>query len=216
MCLFLAVFAVAISPGLLSAQAMQQQAGPISVDLQNTLAKVDQSAQAAALDIAKLRIDKWKADSSEKRQAQSNAESLQRNMTAALPTLTTSVRTAPQDVAANFKLYRNLSALNDVLRALTESAGAFGPKQDFETLAQYTQSFDDYRRTLGDYVENLATSKEAELNRLRSQVRAAQSNPAPPPKKVIVDDDQPAPKKKPKKKQPATPPANATPPTNPQ
>jgi hypothetical protein len=185
---------------------MQQQTAPIAVDLQSTLAKIDQSAQSAALDIAKLRVDKWKADSSEKRQAQSNAESLQRNMTAALPTLTSAVRAAPQDVAANFKLYRNLSALNDVLKSLTESAGAFGPKQDFETLAQYTQSFDDYRRTLGDYVENLAATKEAELNRLRSQVRAAQSAPAPPPKKVIVDDDQPAPKKKANtKKKPATP-----------
>jgi hypothetical protein len=187
---------------------MQQQAGSPAVDLQSTLAKVDQGAQAAALDIAKLRIDKWKADSSEKRLAQSNAESLQRNMTAALPTLTAAVRTAPQDVAANFKLYRNLSALNDVLKSLTESAGAFGPKQDFETLAQYAQSFDDYRRTLGDYVENLAAGKEAELNRLRSQVRAAQSAPAPPPKKVIVDDDQPAPKKKTTKKKPAPPPSN--------
>src|SRR5437879_4121121 len=122
----LAVCATAITPGLLSAQGMQQQANPISVDLQNTLAKVDQSAQAAAMDIARLRIEKWKADSSEKRQAQSNAESLQRNMTAALPTLTSAVRTAPQDMAANFKLYRNLSALNDVLKSLTESAGAFG------------------------------------------------------------------------------------------
>jgi hypothetical protein len=191
---------------------MQQQAPPITIDLQNTLAKVDQSAQAAAMDIAKLRIDKWKADSGEKRQAQSNAESLQRNMTAALPTLTSAVRTAPQDVAANFKLYRNLSALNDVLKSLTESAGAFGPKQDFESLAQYAQTFDDYRRTLGDYVENLAAAKETELNRLRSQVRAAQSTPAPPPKKVIVDDDQPAPKKKATKKKPVPVP----PPANPQ
>jgi hypothetical protein len=201
----------------LSAQnAPTSQRQPPPVDLQNTLAKVDQTAQAAALDLARLRIEKWKADGREKQQAQSNAESLQRNLTAALPTLTAAVRNSPQDFGANFKLYRNLSALNDVLKTLTESAGAFGPKQDFESLAQYAEAFDDYRRTLGDYLENLAVAKEAELNRLRAQARGAQSNVAPAPKKVIVDDDQPAPKKKaPRKKPPAPSTPPATPPTTP-
>src|SRR5437879_6356027 len=139
---------------LLSAQAAQPttQAGPIAVDLQNTLAKIDQTAQAAALDVAKLRIEKWKADSRDKQQLQANADSLQRNITTALPTLTAAVRSAPQDVAANFKLYRNLNALNDVLRTLTESAGAIGPKQDFQALAEYGQAFDECRRSLGDYM----------------------------------------------------------------
>src|SRR5437899_10752157 len=97
------------------------QGTPVAVDVQNILAKIDQTAQAAALDIAKLRIEKWKTDSKDKQQAQSNADSLQRNMTAALPTLTAGVRSAPQDFAANFKLYRNLNALYDVLKSLTES-----------------------------------------------------------------------------------------------
>jgi hypothetical protein len=181
--------------------------------VQNTLAKIDQTAQAAALDIAKLRVEKWKTDSKNKQQAQSDADSIQRNVTAALPTLTSGVRSAPQDIAANFKLYRNLNALYDVLKSLTESAGAFGPKQDFESLAEYTQSFDEYRRSMGDYMENLASAKETELNRLRSQARALQT-PAPPPKKVIIDDDEASPKKKSTKKKPATaPPPN---PSNPQ
>jgi hypothetical protein len=194
-------------------QQPRQTAGPIAVDVQNTLAKIDQTAQAAALDIAKLRVEKWKTDSKNKQQAQSDADSIQRNVTAALPTLTSGVRSAPQDIAANFKLYRNLNALYDVLKSLTESAGAFGPKQDFESLAEYTQSFDEYRRSMGDYMENLASAKETELNRLRSQARALQT-PAPPPKKVIIDDDEASPKKKSTKKKPATaPPPN---PSNPQ
>jgi hypothetical protein len=216
-CTLLVATVLAISPISLSAQAAQQstQAGPIAVDLQNTLAKIDQTAQAASLDIARLRIEKWKTDSKDKQQLLSNADSLQRNMTTALPTLTAAVRSAPQDVAANFKLYRNLGALNDVLRSLAESAGAVGPKQEFESLAQYGQAFDEYRRSLGDYMENLAVAKEAELNRLRTQVRATQAAPAPAPRKVIIDDDQPAPKKKTTtKKKPATP--TAPPPSTPQ
>jgi hypothetical protein len=208
---------IAINANVLSAQAAQQttQAAPIAADLQSTLAKIDQTAQAAALDVARLRIEKWKTDSRDKQQLQSSADSLQRNMTTALPTLTAAVRNAPQDVAANFKLYRNLSALDDVLRTLAESAGSIGPKQEFELLAQYGQAFDEYRRTLGDYVENLAVAKEAELNRLHTQIRAAQSGPAPAPKKVIIDDDQPAPKKKNNtKKKPAAP--TTPPPSTPQ
>ena len=116
--------------------------------------------------------------------------------------MTTAVRTAPQDLAAKFKLYRNLNALYDVFKTLAESAGAFGSKQELESLAPYAESFDQHRRSLADYMENLAASKDAELNRLRTQAR---TQPAPAaPKKVIIDDDQPAPKKKAvKKKAPA-------------
>jgi hypothetical protein len=206
-----------ISPMFVFAQVAQPttQPAPIAVDLQNTLAKIDQTAQAAALDVARLRIEKWKTDARDKQQLQATADSLERNMTSALPTLTSAARNAPQDVAVNFKLYRNLNALNDVLRTLAESAGAIGPKQEFESLSQYGQAFDEYRRSLGDYTENLAVAKEAELNRLRTQARAAQAAPSPAPKKVIIDDDEPAPKKKANtKKKPASQPA--PPPSTPQ
>jgi len=168
-----------------------------SVDLQGTLSHIDRSAQDAALQIAALRIEKWKTESSEKQRSKANADSLQRNMTEALPGLTSAVRTRPQDLAANFKLYRNLSALNDVLNRLAESAGAFAPKQEFESLARYANEFDESRRTLGDYLESLTVAKEAELVRLRS---AATTAAAPArPKKVIVDNE-PDPPPKPKKK----------------
>src|SRR5436190_22424255 len=136
---FLFALFTVIASGATNLSAQNQprnpQSGPIAVDVQNTISKVEQTAQAAALDIAKLRIEKWKMDSKDKQQVQSDADSVQRNLTAALPTLTAGVRSAPQDVAANFKLYRNLNALYDVMKSLTESAGAFGPKQDFESLA---------------------------------------------------------------------------------
>ncbi|MCU1285718.1 MAG: hypothetical protein JWO13_2068 [Acidobacteriales bacterium] len=199
----LVTLALALSSNSL-AQNSRSTPAPPAVDLQGTLAKVDQTAQAAALDIAKLRIDKWKADANDKRQAQSNADSLERNMTTALPALTSGVRSAPQDFSANFKLYRNLNALYDVFKTLAESAGAFGSKQEFESLAPYAEYFDQHRRSLADYMENLASSKDAELNRLRSQARTAQAAPITP-KKVIIDDDQPAPKKKATKKKPPAP-----------
>lgn len=187
------------------AQAAQQQnPGSTSlspgaiVNLQSVLAQIDQSAQSAALDIAKLRIEKWKADSNSKQQAQSNADSLQRNLSNALPTLTSGVRTSPQAFAPTFKLYRNLTALYDVLSGLTESAGAFGPNQDFDSLKQDAEAFDGYRRSLGDYIETLAAKKDSDLTRVARPQQPVSSAP----KKVIVDNDPTPVKKKTKKKAP--------------
>ncbi len=192
-----------------SAQPAPQQVpgGPASssagasVNLQSVLAQIDQSAQSAALDIAKLRIEKWKADGNSKQQAQSNADSLQRNLSNALPTLTSAVRAAPQAFAPTFKLYRNLTALYDVLSGLTESAGAFGPNQDFDLLKQDTEAFDGYRRSLGDYIEAIAARKDADLTRVARPQQPASSAP----KKVIVDND-PTPVKKKTTKKKAPPP----------
>jgi hypothetical protein len=177
-------------------------------DLSNLLSQVDQTSQSAALDIAKLRIEKWKADSGDKQQAQANADSVQRNLTSALPGMTAAVRNAPQDFAATFKLYRNLNALYDVMKTLTEASAAFGSKQDYQTLAPYADAIEGYRRNLADYMEALAASKDAELARLRSQNKPVQAA-MPSPKRVIIDDNAPSAKKTSKKKtKPAAPSPN--------
>ena len=194
-----------------TAPAQSMQTSPAIADVSGLLSKIDQTSQSASVDIARLRIEKWKADSSDKQQAQANADSVQRNMTAALPGMISAVRSSPQDMAATFKLYRNLNALYDVMKTLTEASAAFGPKQDYQSLAQYADAMDGYRRNLADYMETLAASKDAELAHLRSQTRAAQVAAAPA-KKVIIDDNAPAAKKTAKKK-----PAKAAPQaTNPQ
>src|ERR1017187_9876031 len=161
-------------------------------------------ASQATLDLGHLRIDKWKADANSKQQAQANADSIQRNLTSALPVLIDAVRSAPQDLNAEFKLYRNLNALYDVFAFLTEGTGAFGPKGDYEALAQQLVTFDSVRRTLGDALEQLTFSTQSEVVHLRGQVRAyQQAAAAAPPKKVVVDDTQPAKKAVHKKKKPA-------------
>lgn len=172
------------------------------------LDKLQAAASQAATDIGYLRIEKWKADGESKRQAQNNADSVQRNLTSALPGLIEAVRAAPQDVNAEFKLYRNLNALYDVFGSLTESTGAFGPKSDYEALAQQLQVIASVRRDLGDTLEGLTASTQSELTQLRSQVRAQQQSmaaaaAAAPPRKILVDDTQPSPKTVHKKKKPA-------------
>jgi hypothetical protein len=190
--------------GASAGQRHAQSVGSAStVSVSADLDRLQAAASRATLDLGRLRIDKWKADGESKRQAQANADSVQRNLTSALPGLIDAVRSAPQDLSAEFKLYRNLNALYDVFISLTESAGAFGPKSDYEALTQQLETIDSVRRSLGDAVEHLTSSTQSELTQLRAQVRTYQQAAAASPKKVVVDDTEPPKKTVHKKKKPA-------------
>jgi hypothetical protein len=92
------------------------------------------------------------------------------------------------------------------MASLAESAGAFGPKEDFEALANQASSLEAARRALGDRLENLAVQKDLEIARLRSQLRLPTSGAAVP-KRIVVDDTatkKPALKKPRPAKKPAT------------
>jgi hypothetical protein len=107
------------------------------------------------------------------------------------------VRANPGSVAAQFKLYRNLNALYDVLSMMTEAAGAFGPKNDYQTLSNDLTTFDQARLTLATRLENVTAQQDAEITRLRTALQQAKATiAAAPPKKVVVDDNEPAPSRK--------------------
>ena len=169
------------------------------------LAQLESAAQSATTDVAKLRIEKWKADSGTKQQMQGNADSILRNLQSALPGLIADVRTAPENLLFSFKLYRNLDALYDVLGSVAESAGAFGSKNDYQALSEDLDSIERVRRDFADRMENLATIRENEAARLRAQVRSGQgtaSSGSAKNKKVIIDDTEPEKKPAHKKKTP--------------
>jgi hypothetical protein len=186
-------------------------------ELNLMLSQLEQVAQQTQVDLAKLRIDKWKTDSNTKHGTQSDVDSIQRNLQMALPEIIGQVRAAPENAAATFKLYRNLDALYDVLGPVVESAGAFGSKDEFQSVQNDFNDLERSRRALAERMETLATAKEGELTRLRTQVHDLQAA-APPPapvKKVVVDDTEP-PKKPPVKKKPVPkPPKPTTPATQP-
>src|SRR3954470_24894963 len=150
--LSLLVFTAATAVSQAAGQ-MAQTTAPVaapSTSIVTDLDRLQTAAGQANVDIAHMRIEKWKADGASKQQAQVNADSLQRNLSSALPTLIASYRSDPQNLNAGFKLYRNLNALYDVLASFTEAAGAFGPKNDYEALAQQANVIDSVRRNLGD------------------------------------------------------------------
>ncbi len=182
--------------------------------LNGLLEQLESTSKSTQADLAKLRIERWKTDSATKKQALSNGDSIQRNLQGALPEIIQQLRAAPEDVPATFKLYRNLDALYDVLGSVVESTGAFGSKDDLRALANDLNAFEGTRKQIAERIESLASAKEAEIVRLRADLKTAQAAiPAAPPKKIVVDDTQPV--KKPVVKKKVTPkPAPGTAPSS--
>jgi multidrug efflux pump subunit AcrA (membrane-fusion protein) len=204
---------LAVSAQVVSSNQPPSQ-GPVSYasasQLNGLLAQLEEASQAAQLDLAKLRVERWKTDSGSKRQAQGNTESIQRNLQTALPEIIAELRASPESLTSTFKLYRNLDALYDVFESVAESAGAFGSKDEFQSLENDVSTFEKARRSVADRMESLAGAKENEVTRLRAALQNAQANaPSQPPKKIVVDDTAPA--KKPVKKKPIPKAASSTP-----
>jgi hypothetical protein len=205
--------------------ASASQGGAVSyasvTQLNELLTQLDATSKTTQADLARLRIERWKTDGSTKKQTLNDVESVQRNLQSALPEMIGQLRNSPEDLPATFKLYRNLDALYDVLSGIVESAGAFGPKDDFQSLSNDLSGFEGTRKQLADRTNNLATSKEQEIVRLRTELKTAQAAiPVAPPKKIIVDDNEPVKKKpvakkKPAAKKPATAPATTPAQTSP-
>jgi hypothetical protein len=184
-------------------------------ELKGILTPLQQTAQNIQSDLTKMRIEKWKTDNSTKRQTLANVDSIQRNLQSALPEMLTQLNNSPEDLGASFKLYRNLDALYDVFSSVVESAGAFGTKDEFQSLNNDMTGLETARRSFGERMEKLVASKEDEVTRLRAQIKTLSAAPPPPPKKIIVDDTEPPKKPVKKKATKPKPPATATPPTSP-
>jgi hypothetical protein len=208
--------------GFAQTAAADQASGsaPVSyssvTQLNDVLAGLEQAAQTTQVDLAKLRIERWKTDAATKKQTDADVQSIQRNLENALPAVISELRSSPENLTATFKLYRNLDALYDVLTSVVESAGAFGSKDDFQSLQNDLNAIEKSRRALADRMDALSTAKENELGQLRMQLRNMQAAvPVAPPKKVVVDDTEPP--KKPSKKKPtkSSKPATTTPPATP-
>jgi hypothetical protein len=191
-----------------AAQAEPPDQAPVSApvsyasvsQLNLMLTQLEQASRTAQSDLSGLRIDHWRADSTAKRQSLANVESIQRNLKEALPGMIAELRASPESLPPTFKLYRNLDALYNVFGSVVELAGAYGSKDDFQSLNNDLNAFEKSRLSFANRMETLAGAKEAELARLRVEVRNAQAEANPVPKKIIIDDTEPVKKKTVKKK----------------
>ena len=72
-----------------------------------------------------------------------------------------------------------------MLGSVAELAGAYGSKDDLQALSNDLSGFEGTRKQLAERIENLSSAKEAEIVRLRTDLKTAQAAiPATPPKKI--------------------------------
>jgi hypothetical protein len=195
-----AINPISADPTQPAASATAQAGTPVSYasvsQLNGILSQIEGTSKDTQADLQRLRIERWRTDKTTKEQALTNVDSIQRNLQAALPDIIGQLRAAPENVPAAFKLYRNLDALYDVLGNVVELTGAFGSRDDAQSLETDLNAFEAARRQMADRINNLSTAKEDEIVHLRTELKTAQAAvPAAPPKKVIVDDTEPPPKK---------------------
>jgi hypothetical protein len=199
--------------GLSLTQSLAQApaaAPPVSyssmAELNQLVANLQQVSQSTLLDLARMRIDKWKTDGGTRQQTEKDTGSINQNLQLALPGMLNDLKNSPENLALTFKVYHNLDALSDVFGSVVESTGAFGSKDEFQSLNKDLGAIEDSRHAFADRMDKLANTKEAELGQLRAALQAARAEAVP--KKVVVDDTAP-PKKAPVRKKPVAKPTSA-------
>ncbi|MBV9181990.1 MAG: hypothetical protein JO356_11825 [Acidobacteria bacterium] len=190
--------AIATTANAQATASNPQPATPVSYssisELNRLIANLEEASASMQADLSRLRVEKWKTDSTTKRQSQNDSQSILRNLQSALPGMLQDLKNSPESLALTFRLYRNLDALYDVSSSITESTGAFGSKEEFQALNRDLGGLENSRREFAERMDKLATAKENEIGQLRAELQNARA--AIPPKKVVVDDTEPAPPKK--------------------
>jgi hypothetical protein len=139
------------------------QPQPVQANLNLIIAQVQKAALATNGDLGKLRIEKWKTDSDQKDQLQKMSDSIQRNLTNAVPGLISDVQNSRGNVSAAFKLYHNITIVYEYLTSLTDAAGVLGKKEEYEPLAADAAALDSARENLSTYIQQQATNYESRV-----------------------------------------------------
>ncbi|HEY6253103.1 MAG TPA: hypothetical protein VI685_24350 [Candidatus Angelobacter sp.] len=195
---------LSLSLGLAAQTVKQQpparpQAAPQASDpaLNAIVSDLQRVSQATTGDLGKLRIDKWKADGSQKQQMQQVAESLQRNLTQAVPGLISDLQASPGSVSKAFKLYHNVTVVYEFLDSLSQAAGAYGKKEEYDPLSSDASNLDQVRQKLSDYIDQSAVALENQVKKATPpKTTATQGTQTQTPKKIVIDDSTPTTKKK--------------------
>jgi len=153
----------------------------VPTDLDSIVSQIRQATQAANTDLNRLQIARWKGDSASKVQMQQVADSLKKNLTFAVPDLINDVQTSHGSLSSTFRLYHNINVVYEFLNSLTEAAGAYGRKEEYDPLSGDAASLDSARQGLSSYIEKTAA-------RLERPTPTPVPSPTPTPKKIIVDE----------------------------
>jgi hypothetical protein len=135
-----------------------------------------------------LNPGKWKAPGSMRQTAQSDIDSMQRDVSGVLPDLIEKAKAAPRSVGPAFALYRNIDALYDVLLRVSETATLAGSRTDSSQLEALRAELENARSQLGDGLLQASTDQDAQVTQLQAAVKSAAAAHATPAARTVVDD----------------------------
>ena len=133
----------------------------------------------AALD--GIRVERWKASSPIRDEAQTNIDSVRRDLEETLPPLLTAADAAPNSVPQVLPVYRNIEALYDVLLRISAAARLTAPPQQSAALDQAMSNLEASRRTLGDQLQAAAVNQDRKILDLQASLRTPAPVPAAAP-----------------------------------
>lgn len=148
--------------------------------------------------LSTVNIDKWKASSAIKSEADGNLNSVQRDIDQTLPGLVMAADAVPDSPSKALPVFRNVDALYDVMLRLDAAGRLAAPKDQVGALDDALSSIASARRTLGDQLQASADAQEQRMMRLQQ----AASRPAPAPAPAAVSCPPPAPPTTRKKRSP--------------
>ena len=201
------------SPAVLAQQTPSVQSTPNSTASPAPRPALPSVTMQPSLDVLKqalgtVNLDKWKASTAIKTEADGNLRSVQRDIESTLPQLLTAADAAPDSVTKTLPVFRNVDALYDVMLRLDAAGRLAAPKDQISALDQALAGLSDVRRTLGDQVQANAEAQDARIGRLQAQLKAV---PAPAPAPAPVTCTPPPTTKKKRVTKPAAKPASSKP-----
>ena len=174
--------AAAPTPTTTPTQARAQAGVVLGDSLQQLSVTIDRLQRA----LGSLTVAKWKAPGDVRQTTQSDVDSMQRDLTGALPSLVSTAQAKPSELSPVFAVYRNVDALYDVLLRVSETAQLAGAANDGRVLEDQRSTLEGTRTQLGAALLESAQAQDAEVTQLRTTASAP--SPATAPTKTVVDD----------------------------
>jgi len=168
--------------GWMNAAAQPANPAPAPASAGRIGATLQPSVQLVKEALSSLNIDKWKASSAIKSEADANVQSIQRDIDQTLPGLVSAADAASDSPSKAIPVFRNIDALYDVMLRLDAAGRLAAPKDQIGALDDALASIATARRTLGDQLQANADAQEQRIIRL--QQAAARPTPAPAPAPV--------------------------------
>jgi hypothetical protein len=179
-----------------TASALQSNAQPVPQTEIATFSPAFSESLRPALQqvgnsVGQINIDRWKLSQSWKAQLQSDANSIQQDLSHQLPGLFEQAQASPTALDAQLRVMQNVDALYNVLVRLTMAADLTEKKTDAALLDSAIERLEAARKTATGQIVQAAALQNQQLVQLQTRMReiAAEENASSAHAKTIVVDN---------------------------